>query len=1270
MSQIAEATAGYKVPNDSASPVLAWASQPGMIRTYDQTGNAFRLFKLYSSDQMVISEPAPEFNVNEEFARDVPDDWFEQPAVFTDLNAPVQSARGRYDYPVVDPTAQKTDINDRDGIEGFEVIRPAWFKGDTRPGPATNPTESPEANGAAMPLRWLYVLRDGTLTPPPPVSGGDNKGVLDWSSVSDPKVRPTETNPIVGRIAMWADDETAKININTASEGTFWDRPWSRAAEETRMAQYIPGQGEFQRYPGHPATTSLSPVLGSIFTNFATYAGKKNYYLLVPRVMDGGTRAGTAVTERILTSDNERLFASVDELAYRPPLRTEPADFRRPPIGVSDPERYRDLLEKSKFFLTAHSRAPDLNLFNQPRISLWPLQFDANTADTREFRNAQDRLIAFCGTTAPNTPQEARYYFQRFSAYYLQGQVVDGRTSFGAPGFFPSSCHPSLDMDESKIPRNVHLYQYLQKLTSAELPGFGGSLKNKYDDNVAGQYSDRDQILTSAVDYIRSSINSYSTSQNLLPQYDYAPTRRGGPVAGETQLVPLVLGRDVNRGQPNALPFSSASTTKGFGRFSTITEIAVTMFKQKAGAGPERLGAGVILEPFNPTPGPASWSPNVRYLIKGLSAMPGDPSVGLKVSGPAFANTDVDMGFPPPREIPTAGGTALVYPFNWITSRVGYSGGGHKMPFMGLQAQFRYFRDGGSDNTKTIGLTGAESTYPFFTVTGPLIAPGSSRFNFNGGLLQIEIYSGFERIDGGAAGPNKEPNPALLVQRINVRFPRVENLLLPTTVETGPPAGRFPDNVIRSGDVVRAVEVRHDGAARGDLRMVCGLAEVPETYFAPLMPEYGNGDTRAVHSLRSWNYQSPGAIRRETRLIPGATTNRAPAAAHAMTAGAVSVAGQGDFDNGLSDFEDGAFVNKADEGNLRTGSASWFDDGSFNVEDGQTHSPNRQIASAVAFGSLPTGVKYTESMARSADPGAMGRPWQTLLFTAQPLSKTGKILNFSSANTQGKHFGFGTTRPSPANQDGRLNQPPYIYPPDHVLLDLFTMPVVEPYAISEPLSTAGRVNLNYQIAPFTNIKRTTALHGVMRSVKIMGIPQSSADKGGSKRFDINPEVGSSSGDNSTLEGPARGTLYGFHLKFQSGDIFRSASQICDIPLVPRGSDYENIDGFWNNNRRTGDNVREIPYGHIYPRVTTKSNTFTVHMRVQALQKVPNSPAAQWDESKDRIAGEYRGSTTLERYIDASAKNLPDFAGPRAVDTDNLDRHYRFRILNTKAFVRQ
>ena len=35
-------------------------------------------------------------------------------------------------------------------------------------------------------------------------------------------------------------------------------------------------------------------------------------------------------------------------------------------------------------------------------------------------------------------------------------------------------------------------------------------------------------------------------------------------------------------------------------------------------------------------------------------------------------------------------------------------------------------------------------------------------------------------------------------------------------------------------------------------------------------------------------------------------------------------------------------------------------------------------------------------------------------------------------------------------------------PADYLLTDLFNLPVVEPYAISEPLSTSGRINMNYQ----------------------------------------------------------------------------------------------------------------------------------------------------------------------------------------------------------------
>ena len=55
------------------------------------------------------------------------------------------------------------------------------------------------------------------------------------------------------------------------------------------------------------------------------------------------------------------------------------------------------------------------------------------------------------------------------------------------------------------------------------------------------------------------------------------------------------------------------------------------------------------------------------------------------------------------------------------------------------------------------------------------------------------------------------------------------------------------------------------------------------------------------------------------------------------------------------------------------------------------------------------------------------------------------------------------------------------------MLDLFQMPVVEPYPISEPFSTAGKVNLNYHIAPFGYITRSTALRGVLTPMRVSAV---------------------------------------------------------------------------------------------------------------------------------------------------------------------------------------
>ncbi|MEZ0386834.1 MAG: hypothetical protein ACAI34_07200, partial [Verrucomicrobium sp.] len=61
-----------------------------------------------------------------------------------------------------------------------------------------------------------------------------------------------------------------------------------------------------------------------------------------------------------------------------------------------DPARQQNLsgldptsLELGKFFLTAHSRAPELNIYGKPRISLWPQSKDVAQL------NPKDKLLAF-----------------------------------------------------------------------------------------------------------------------------------------------------------------------------------------------------------------------------------------------------------------------------------------------------------------------------------------------------------------------------------------------------------------------------------------------------------------------------------------------------------------------------------------------------------------------------------------------------------------------------------------------------------------------------------------------------------------------------------------------------------------------------------------------------------------------------------------------------------------------------------------------------------
>ena len=263
------------------------------------------------------------------------------------------------------------------------------------------------------------------------------------------------------------------------------------------------------------------------------------------------------------------------------------------------------------------------------------------------------------------------------------------------------------------------------------------------------------------------------------------------------------------------------------------------------------------------------------------------------------------------------------------------------------------------------------------------------------------------------------------------------------------------------------------------------------------------------------------------------------------------------------------------------------------------------------------------------------------------------------------------------------------------------MPVVEPFAISEPLSTMGRINLNQCIAPFgyakdkngrNYIERNTGLHAVLKGMKQFVAANNTFESGHSEkpledtenpnlnklkpfRFDIDPY--------QTIEKAIKPRFDNNKDSTKSNGYFKCASEICDIDLlITNGQTFDDPakrKAFWDANSMTGDNSRERPYALIYPRLTTKSNVYTVHVWAQSVLKNPNSyDEIEWkkfDENRDRVTGEYRGSTTIERFLDPNDPALVPANGGKsydAVENDakGLDPYYRFRILSSKRFTMQ
>lgn len=1128
--------------DEEASGRELWASQPGAIRRFYEDGGFDRAYKLYSDDEMVVRDES-------ELIHDLaPQEWNdpENDIHFVDLNKPIVRRNEldplqpeRITFPIVDPRALKARVH------GFDIDKDAPINGVVVEGDDTELR-------APMPVRWLYILADGTV------------GNLNEEGRFVGPAQATRMNPIVGRVAFWADDESCKININTATEPTPWDTPRAISKDDMDYGKYQPANHEFQRYPGHPATTALSTV---IFPDGRFGVSEKEMlYGVLPRVVAGGTRSGVSRPGHWLTPDSDRLYATVDEFLFYP---------NRLQQSLITP----DELRSRRFFLTATSRAPELNPRGQPKVAIWPLGYGNYP------RTAYDHLAAFCATIG-----DELYAFQR-----------------------ANQNHATHDWDE--IERNREVYEYLERELAKSVPGFGGNFEDKFG-------ADYQQLLAQIFDYIRCT--------NLHEKARAEGQRRPRYFSNNGQVTPLQIDDE---------------DVMGFGRYFTMTEFGLHFICN----GHEDRGH----QPGDGDGGPLEdnerWI-QAAFLMEPFSASHGWPRLyndfTVKVRGlDTFRFDNQPMEFPKEAQRRPGNLGGSWHGRNWggpmgVRTFIGNSGdryqflsqrvrvkGDEAKSFSGGSVVVEIYQGNSTDSqnlVQTINLDFPAGRFP----VPDLVEEGTTGFRGGGGTPPQYWWS-FQRY------------------RNTTRVPHAPGPEYPDPLRQWPPdrGGNRPGfkigGVFRAEDVVRTLV-----PADGDPRLIAGRRVVPSHLFAP-GAKYSNtqtkidhlfNDTQGTHLLYGFGNE-PGLTSTQTD-----GTQLTDAEYHYSRLPDVPPdTGKknkwGDFDNGVAQIHDGGYINRPDEGNVASkGQYAYF---AWNYREPHPiyFSPNRMIPSPGMFGSLPTGVKREQ-------------PWQTLLFRPQ--------------------------------EDHPGEDPP----PDHVLMNYFWMPVIEPYAISEPFSTAGRINLNYQMLPFTYIERATGIHAVMASERPLAVPNeySKAYKLWDHETSDHPWLPNTPRGNKDEKvrrqwvALSRGdvrirkqidfteTLQQFEEKFAEGEIFKYPSEISTIHLVRSGetlSQYQ--DGsFWDNHLVTGDNTRERPYTNILPRVTTQSNSYRVYVWAEALRKGRESEPDFFDRDIDSVVSRMRGSTLIERYIDPNDPDIPDFT-ESANASRTLDEFFQFRILETKRF---
>jgi len=1299
-----------------------WISQPGALRTYkSDSGVASNIYKLYSSDEMITAAASLGAG-DQNMESDVPANWNELPEVYANLNEPVIRVSGDMAFPVIDPRSMDSVTPAYPGSntpEGFS------YSDKKATGGSINGVHLPgglaENQRVPMPVQWMYILSNGTYGVLDPTS----KNFIPFQDQGSASV-PTEENPIIGRIAFWTDDETCKVNINTASEGIHWDTPRAATPEDIAYASRPPMRNEVQRFAGHPASTSLSSVFFP-GVRLSPGSGDSNtklmqIYDMVPRV---NYRSGNAQTAPLtgafsnaglaVAYDTDRLYASVDEFLLQAPGATTPATRSTQPLFATQPEK----LARLRFFLTAESRAPETTALGTPRISLWPTSWDVNTGSNRY--TSFDRLAMFAATLGGKS-----YFYRRYANPY------SALSEYG-------SDH-STAANLQNLKGNADLARYIRALSREAKQGYSKSMTDKYGAaNVAAgimsmlEYVRQTNIHDTTIGTNGSQVLSYDGSEwgaiNLGGSETHgqivnvAYTAQPEPLDAELNSDSLIRANALNRIYTLSefgLVFSLAAEHQASG-----TKInAMLADRLQLPSGFKAIQVGTVFEGFCPSQGFAMIAPNGGMYAQGLDKLriitsksgsagrmagglitkdnPDYPQAAFNKWG-RWNHTVPHLAYLTALK-PTGGPSSSASLATWW---VGWGGSGGRHMYVDPPT-IDNVSGGYETNVNKIGASAfyhadfdvTNRAYASQYSRGYFLVPsGDTHITLGPAGTTLQLYSGYVR-----HGPAHSVIKHFITIPANMKVPVPTQ---PTTlaatwgarIQNASIARARNPEVIDPADTVRTWVVRH-----GDYRLV-SLREfeksanathnlfIPHPDWNPAEPNASAAQSRyQIHSFTeaggAWKKQqlfNPRDPNPELALPQDARPLRGLAAAATYTEfsqpdfvrpptspeyfpGMPSGYGHSvdpdvtrDWDNGAGIAPDGPYWNKADD------VAQIWDDTFKNVpsakevpgaippyfskrvwdgvgpdELNETSAPNQLIPSAVMFGSISSGV-------------VTGLPWTTYLFRPN-LASTGHL-------GEKDHSISGNMPGAPA---------------DHSILDWFWMPVLQPYAVSEPFSTAGKINMNYRMAPFTHINRATGLHAVMKSERFLAIPT-----GSGTTYKNYASASGNSGWRHYID-PAK-TLIQWEERFNAGVFFKNASEICELFLVPED---ENISGtslsaiqsqmkaFWDNHGLTGDNVLERPYANIYPRLTTRSNSFRVHFLVQSLRKARTTDPRTFDQARDNITGESQGDALIERAIDPNdeALNTDDYnylgkaTSEGSLDgVKSLDTLYNWRIRHVRNF---